>query len=229
MHKPTMTTILTCLCWGAFFLVFVVQVMPRALGQRDASKRSSDVEIPLLKEHEMLKQQSAPSVLLEPSVCSSWTPTGSLNIARDSHTATLLPNGMVLVAGGFGPVRASAELYDPASGTWTPTDNLNTARAQHTATLLPNGMVLVAGGFDSNVNASASAELYDPASGTWMPTGSLNTARTTHTATLLPNGMVLVAGGFGASGDLASAELYNPANRSWTGTGSLNTGRQEHT
>ena len=87
---------------------------------------------------------------------------------------------MVLVAGGFdstGIASASAELYDPASGTWTATGSLNTARDCHTATLLQNGMVLVAGGFDSNVNAFASAELYDPASGTWTATGSLNTAR----------------------------------------------------
>src|SRR2546430_239890 len=134
MNKATTTTIMMRLRWGAFFLVLlflVIQVIPRALGQRDASKRSSDVEIPLFKQHEMLKQQSAPSAPLEPAVCSSWTPTGSLNAARDSHTATLLPNGMVLVAGGFGVsgVLASAELYDPASGTWMATGSLNTARA----------------------------------------------------------------------------------------------------
>src|SRR6266567_2580593 len=163
----------------------VIQVIPRALGQRDASKRSSDVEIPLLK------QQPAP---LEPAVCSSWTPTGSLNDARELHTVTLLPNGMVLVAGGGGNggLLASAELYDPASGTWP-----------------PSGMVLVAGGF-SGGNFLASAELYDPASGTWTPTGSLNATRIEHTATLLPNGMVLVAGGYN-NGPLASAELYHPA------------------
>ena len=87
---------------------------------------------------------------------------------------------MVLVAGGVdsdGSASASAELYDPASGTWTATGSLNTARYYHTATLLPNGMVLVAGGMDSGGSASASAELYDPASGTWTATGSLNTAR----------------------------------------------------
>src|SRR5438270_11700885 len=98
MNTQTTTTLTTRLRWGAFFLVLlflVIQMIPRALGQRDASKRSSDVEIPLLKQHEMLKQQSAPSAPLEPAVCSSWTPTGSLNTARDSHTATLLPNGMV--------------------------------------------------------------------------------------------------------------------------------------
>src|SRR5436190_1890257 len=126
----------------------------------------------------------------------TWTYTGSLNTVRRSHTATLLPNGMVLVAGGFAPnsVLASAELYDPASGTWTATGRLNTARAEHTATLLPNGMVLVAGGEHRGGKVCASAELYDPASGTWTPTGSLNTARREHTATLLPNGMVVLAG-----------------------------------
>src|SRR6266513_3014486 len=121
----------------------------------------------------------------------TWTYTGSLNTVRRSHTATLLPNGMVLVAGGFAPnsVLASAELYHPASGTWTPTGRLNTARAWHTASLLPNGMVLVAGGYNFNDGTLASAELYDPASGTWTPMGSLNTARGLHTASLLPNGI----------------------------------------
>ena len=209
MNKPTTVTTLTSLRWRVSFLVLlflIIQMIPRALGQRDADKQSWDVKIPLLQRHEMLKQQSAPSALLEPAGCSSWTPTGSLNTARDSHTATLLPNGIVLVAGGFGPVRASAELYDTVSGTWTPTGSLNTGRAQHTATLLPNGMVLVAGGFDSNVNVSASAELYDPASGTWTATGRLNDGRAFHTATLLQNGMVLVAGGYSGSA-LASAEV----------------------
>ncbi len=99
----------------------------------------------------------------------TWTATGSLGTARDYHTATLLPNGKVLVAGGFGNsgILASAELYDPASGTWTATGSLGTARNGHTATLLPNGKVLVAGG-DDMAASLASAELYDPASGTWM-------------------------------------------------------------
>ena len=99
-----------------------------------------------------------------------WSPTGSLTTARYYHTATLLPNGKVLVAGGYhgtsdGPL-ASAELYDPATGTWSATGSLGTARIYHTATLLPNGKVLVAGGVASS-GSLASAELYDPATGTW--------------------------------------------------------------
>jgi hypothetical protein len=158
-----------------------------------------------------------------------WSFTGSLNTARFDHTATLLPNGMVLVAAGFTGMStpsAAAELYDPSSRTWTATGSLNTARFDHTTTLLPNGMVLVAGG---GFGSLASAELYDPASGTWTATGSLNTARDLHTAALLPNGMVLVAGGFHSPGPSASAELYDPASGTWTATGSLNTARVSHT
>jgi len=114
-----------------------------------------------------------------------WTATGSLNTARYFHTATLLPDGNVLVAGGwdgFNPF-TSAELYAPASGIWNTTGSLHIARELHTATLLLNGMVLVAGGRDSSGQPTASAELYDPAFGTWTDTGSLNTARSVHTAT----------------------------------------------
>src|SRR5450432_2418807 len=127
--------------------------------------------------------------------------TGSLVTARVSHTATALPNGKVLVAGGAGTnfgTLASAELYDPASGTWTTTGSLASARAGQTATLLPNGKVLVAAGFGGP--SLASAELYDPASGTWTATGGLAIARYNHTATLLPNGKVLVAGGWDTVG-----------------------------
>ena len=158
----------------------------------------------------------------------TWSPTGSLDTGRVFHTATLLPNGMVLVAGGIeGDIYlASAELYDPATGNWSPTGSLITGREFHTATLLPNGKVLVAGGRGSDFVELASAELYDPATGTWSATGSLNTARYDHTATLLPNGMVLVAGG--KPDELDSAELYDPATGTWSATGSLNDGRADH-
>jgi hypothetical protein len=91
----------------------------------------------------------------------------------------LLPSGKVLVAAGSygGTFLASAELYDPASGTWSATGDLNIARYRHTATLLPNDKVLVAGG-SGGTGSLDSAELYDPASGIWTSTGSLNDAWT---------------------------------------------------
>jgi len=127
----------------------------------------------------------------------TWIQTGDLNFTREHHTATLLPNGKVLVAGGYTGVISSyltqSELYDPATGTWTQTGNLNFKRSGHTATLLPNGKVLVAGGGGSSSNLVQS-ELYNPVTETWTQTGNLNFATVNHTATLLPNGKVLVAG-----------------------------------
>jgi Galactose oxidase, central domain/Kelch motif len=162
-------------------------------------------------------------------VAGTWAATGSLSTARFQHTATLLPSGKVLVAGGSGPLSlSSAELYDPVAGSWSSTGSLSTARYQHTATLLPNGKVLVAGGLGGS-DVLSSAELYDPALGTWSTTGSLNTARRSHTATLLPSGKVLVVGGFGGSAVLSSAELYDPGLGTWSTTGSLNTARVDHT
>ena len=168
------------------------------------------------------------------TVTAGFVLTGSLNTARASHTSTLLTNGMVLIAGGYnGAVLASAELYNPGTGTFTPTGSLKTARLYHTATLLNNGRVLIVGGYDQNGNILASAELYNPATGIFTSTGSLNTARELHTATMIQgtmiNGMVLIAGGQGSGGALASAELYNPTTGTFAPTGSLNTARLYHT
>ena len=145
----------------------------------------------------------------------SWSSTGNLVTARADHAATLLSNGKVLVAGGFGDfslgqVTNRAELYDPDTGTWSSTGNLNRGRALHTATLLTTGKVLVAGGFfvDGLPNITDRSELYDPATGTWSNTGNLNSGRRFHTATLLLNGKVLAAGGNGFNAP-NSAELYN--------------------
>jgi hypothetical protein len=165
----------------------------------------------------------------------TWTATGSLFFARAFHTATLLPNGKVLIVGGFaasggGGILASTELYDPVLRTWAATGNLGVARFEHTATLLPNGKVLVAGGLGTG-GFPGSAELYDPILGTWTATGSLATSRQNHTATLLANGKVLVVGGqlVDGGGPLAGADLYDPASGTWTATGSLIAARYDHT
>jgi WD40 repeat protein len=156
----------------------------------------------------------------------AWSATGPLATARSSHTATLLPDGKVLVAGGSyydvsSHYLATAELYDPATGAWSATGTLATARSTHTATLLPTGKVLVSGGFGSG--ELASAELYDPVSGSWTTTGALAAGRRSHTATLLPNGKVLLAGGYPNQGAESSTI---PATGAWSGTGT--TARYDH-
>jgi ELWxxDGT repeat protein/VCBS repeat-containing protein len=154
----------------------------------------------------------------------SWTPTGSLIVPRTGHTATLLPNGKVLVTGGHNAsgLLRTAEIYDPANGVWSVTGNLGSARSGHTATLLPSGRVLVAGGLGGS-GALKSAEVYDPATGTWASTGALGVRRLGHTATLLGDGTVLVAGG-----GSRRAELYNPSTGKWSPTGSMNVSRSLH-
>ncbi|MGC1903439.1 MAG: kelch repeat-containing protein [Candidatus Acidiferrum sp.] len=158
-----------------------------------------------------------------------FVPTGSMATARGVHTATLLNNGKVLIAGGEQDAAtvflASAELYDPTTRSFSPTGNLDTARWAHTATRLNDGKVLIAGGENKN-GTLTDAELYDPSTGTFSPTGDLNTPRSFHTATLLNNGMVLIAGGCCY---VASAELYDPTTGTFSPTGSLNVGREYST
>jgi N-acetylneuraminic acid mutarotase len=167
-------------------------------------------------------------LLVYPAQAASWVTNSPMTTARFDHTATLLPNGKVLVAGGFIGLSYtnSAELYDPATGTWTPTGSMNVPRIGHTATLLMNGKVLVAGGGDFGLYSSA--ELYDPVSGTWTLTGTMNCARGKHTATLLPDGRVLVSGGT-AQGAVPTAEIYDPASQTWVATGEMNVRRSAHT
>ncbi len=146
-------------------------------------------------------------------VTGNFTATGSMATARSGHTATLLTNGKILIAGGRDTASSvsSAELYDPVTGNFTATGSMATARSGHTATLLPNGKVLIVGGRDSNYYELSSAELYDPVTGNFTAAGSMATARLYHTATLLPNGKVLIAGGRDSNYyELSSAEMYDP-------------------
>lgn len=133
---------------------------------------------------------------------------------RVSHTATLLADGRVLIAGGWGPdgILAAAELYDPATRTFLPTGSLLEARGSHIAVLLPSGAILIVGGEGGRQNPLATAEVYDLESGVFTPAGRMQLPRASHMATLLSDGAVLVTGGHSARRGpvLASAEIFDP-------------------
>jgi hypothetical protein len=159
-------------------------------------------------------------------VSQAWTVTGSLNIARYSHTATTLQDGRVLVVGGAAPLGTNTpELYDPATGHWQLAGEPHHARFRHTATLLADGKVLVAGNAPPN---SASAEMYDPVQDEWFLVGFLATGREGHVAVRLNDGWVLVQGGVSEEA-ASSAEVYNPARFVWTSAGSTQYPRLGHT
>jgi len=155
----------------------------------------------------------------------------TLRTARAAHTATMLPSGQVLVAGGMadgGSSLASAELYDPLRNTVRPLPDMAERRIDHTATLLRDGRVLVAGGY--NGEYLASLEIFDPATRSFQPAGSLTEGRSGHTATLLTDGRVLFVGGVGRGWTfLASAEVYDPATSRSESVGSLSVPRESHT
>jgi hypothetical protein len=149
-------------------------------------------------------------------------------------SATLLPSGKVLVAGGYDHTKgelAGAELYDPSSNHWSPTGSLATARDSATATALPDGDVLVAGGDGGAGSALASAELYRADSGTWEAAASMAGARQMAAATLLKDGTALVSGGYdGRLGKaLDTTERYDPGTDTWTAGGTMALTRAQHT
>lgn len=167
-----------------------------------------------------------------------WSSTGVMSTPRSLHTATLLTNGKVLIVGGRDAVRslASAELYDPQTGTFSAVAPMGTRREAHTATLLRSGRVLVTGGIDSYPNQirTKSAELYDPQTNAWTTIATtMAVTRQLHAAVLLPSGKVLITGGhtqmpvgFGGS---ATADLYDPETQTIQPTVSMGTGRFAHT
>jgi hypothetical protein len=155
----------------------------------------------------------------------TFTTTGSLITARGSPAAASLPDGRVLVLGGAGPgdanngtlPLASAEIYDPATGTWSVTGSMSVARRAPVALSLPDGRVLVIGG-DTNVLAS---EIFDPATGTFSMTGSLTVGRASFAASVLQDGRVLVVGGVAPVDGTNLAEVWDPLTGQWSAVGSM--------
>lgn len=162
-----------------------------------------------------------------------WTLTGSLNHPRNSHQVALLPDGRVLIAGGWkhgggsGPT-SSCEIWDSETGEWTEIESMQIPRTDFVIIKLDNGNFLAIGGFNYIEGRLNSCEIYDPEIGEWSETGSMNNARSCHAAILLSNGRALVAGGFDG-GDRNSCEIYDPEIGEWSYTGFLNEGRLYHT
>jgi trimeric autotransporter adhesin len=168
----------------------------------------------------------------------TWSPAPAMGFGRGYQTATLLPNGKVLVVAGSQTNRilASTELYDPRTRRWSSAGTLRMPRSLHTATLLKSGKVLVVGGSQVSpfyLGSLATAEIYDPQTNSWALAPSMHTPRSYHTATLLDDGRVLVVGGIQAANDvtgtvLASAELYDPVTDTWTAAASMHIARAKH-
>jgi len=160
----------------------------------------------------------------------TFMPVGNMSVPRSFHTATLLPNGKVLIVGGVfapsgSPQLAAAELYDPVTRTFTPTGNVRTLRSSSSATLLNDGRVLIVG-VDSAAGGvlQNSAELYDPATETFTKTGGTATNQIGGWAILLNSGKVLIAGGridspVNGPARIANPEVYDPATGTFTATG----------
>ncbi len=167
----------------------------------------------------------------------AWSAAGVMTSPRVSHTATLLPDGRVLVAGGGAGLKpaggfysvGSAEIYDPGAGTWTATGSLLEPREQHWALRLANGQVLLSGGGqDNSMRFLATAELYDPATGVWRAAAPMSRPRQLSAAALLPDGHVLVSGGDADFATHATAEIYEPARDRWVPTGAMSGVRHSH-
>jgi len=178
--------------------------------------------------------ESANAEIYDP-VASKSTPTGKLTMPRCGETATLLPNGQVLFAGGqISGETNIAEIYDPVAGTFHTTGSMSVARIAHTATLLPNGTVLIAGGTSCTVPCatpgfSNTAEVFDPSSGMFIPTpGTMVVAASSSKSILLNNGKVLIAGGFVSGGaGTTVAELYDSSTGMFTQTGPMGNPRSQ--
>ena len=177
----------------------------------------------------------SPTATPEPTPTATSVPAATPNMSRERifHTATLLPDGTVLVAGGLNEdsrTVGQAESFSPASGLWTQGGRIPGQRFLHTATLLADGSVLVAGGIDAAQNIAGAARLYDPATQGWSDGMRMVQPRAQHSATLLKDGRVLFAGGVNvAFFPLAFAEVYDPDTQSWTSVAPMAAPRFQHT
>lgn len=169
----------------------------------------------------------------------TWSTTGAMSGPRFKHRAVRLADGKVLVAGGTDiepsnnhPL-ASAELYDPTTGTWSATGPLVQAREMPAIRLLHDGRVLIAGGaigkFGS-YEALATAEIYDPAAGVWTATGSMARDRTQFPMVTLADGRALAIGGATVPrhSALLGVEIFDPASGSWSECAPLAVARWNH-
>lgn len=168
-----------------------------------------------------------------PVTSAGWlTPATPMLEPRSGHSATLLPDGRVLIAGGMRGNQDfydSAELYDPSTGKFQPTGKLHQRRVGHIAVLLHSGKVLVAGGWVGD-GGTDSAELYDPATGAFTLISKMTMRRGRPSATLLASGEVLIAGGEERNNlPLASADVFSEKTLSFRPTGSMHVGRISHT
>jgi hypothetical protein len=157
----------------------------------------------------------------------SFSPTGPLTISRDDHAAVLLPDGRVLLIGGWGAagLLASTDLYVPRTGRFTPGPTMHTPRAGFVPIALADGRILLSGGFLGNRPTTAAAELLDPKTLTLAVTGSLTVPRGAYAAARLEDGRVLVAGGLSDGKVVATAELFDPARGTFSPTGSMSIAR----
>jgi|CZKD01.1.fsa_nt_gi hypothetical protein len=160
------------------------------------------------------------------------SPAAPMLEPRSGHTATLLPDGKVLIAGGMRRNQdfyKSAEIYDPATGKFQHTGDMSIGRVGQIAVLLESGRVLIAGGW-VGMRGTDSAELYDPATGKFTVVARMTIPRGRPSATLLTNGDVLIAGGERRDNEsLASAEIFHVKTLSFQPTGSMHHSRISHT